>query len=227
MGRQDPSRCGVGVLLYTVPLRRSRPDFPKDTSEATKEPRLSVSSAVDAGLCSSARDASRSSAVSWSRHRTAIITTLDSMNPAPSSFRGVGASLKIVVCAMYPEIILEDVKTVALTAAGHLVAPAAGSTIENTHHMVRIARSPKACHGSSWIVWRASCAEELRPKSGGTKANSTANNRETIVSTETGMSFDFLAQTNAPAWKHPDSKAMQYPRGDCSVCSEAPNMNCG
>ena len=94
-GKQDPIRCGVGLVSDVLLRRRSRPNLePKETSDATKEPRLMVSSS-SVGSAASMHDGSTgsgSSGMSLAWQRRAMITTLNSMHPAPMSFKGRGAS---------------------------------------------------------------------------------------------------------------------------------------
>mmetsp|Transcript_135349 Transcript_135349/g.191501 ORF Transcript_135349/g.191501 Transcript_135349/m.191501 type:complete len:93 (-) Transcript_135349:574-852(-) len=91
---------------------------------------------------------------------------------------------------------LADVKTVALTAAGHLVAPAAGSKIEMEIQTVRVRRSPIACHGLSTTTPKELCSCWKR---GTSKAAGTDKSSETSESSDTGMWADFRAQTKEHA----------------------------
>ena len=99
-GKQAPRRCGSGLEMLRC---RNRLELDvKDTSEATKDPRLSVSSSCGVSQLVaevSGKESSQASSESLPRQRTAIITTLQSMQPAPTNFRGFGASLKRAVCA--------------------------------------------------------------------------------------------------------------------------------
>mmetsp|Transcript_143036 Transcript_143036/g.202331 ORF Transcript_143036/g.202331 Transcript_143036/m.202331 type:complete len:106 (+) Transcript_143036:476-793(+) len=104
---------------------------------------------------------------------------------------------------------LADVKTVALTAAGHLVAPAAGSIMESNTQAVIAESSARACQGFSVTSLRPSSDPECKPRDGGTRASGTLRNSDNTVSRETGMWVDFRAQTKAPAWKHPANIAKQ------------------
>mmetsp|Transcript_37745 Transcript_37745/g.97629 ORF Transcript_37745/g.97629 Transcript_37745/m.97629 type:complete len:104 (-) Transcript_37745:538-849(-) len=102
---------------------------------------------------------------------------------------------------------LEDVYTVALIAAGHRVAPAAGSMMERKVDRLMARKSPSAFQGSAHIGsklawWTIGSIGSTRDK--GTAITTLA--RERIP---TGMSVDFRAHTNEQAWKQPESKARQ------------------
>ena len=80
---------------------------------------------------------------------------------------------------------LEDVKTVALTAAGHLVAPAAGSKMETKTQTVRMTRRPRTCQGLSTI----SSTDSVAPtwQMGGKNAAGTAKTSEAKASWVAGI----------------------------------------
>ena len=118
------------------------------------------------------------------------------------------------------------VKTVALTAAGHRVAPAAGRATADIVHRLITTTSPMATHGSaktgSQLSWLSLCNNiEI------TKAIGTANSKVLKVKTPTEMWADFRAQTKEPAWKQPDNKANQHPRGLWCCPSGRPKRNSG
>mmetsp|Transcript_71055 Transcript_71055/g.169579 ORF Transcript_71055/g.169579 Transcript_71055/m.169579 type:complete len:103 (-) Transcript_71055:512-820(-) len=98
----------------------------------------------------------------------------------------------------------DDVKTVALTAAGHRVEPAAGSVMERAVQAVSKASNPSIIQGCSDIP----CQESCRPGSiGGTKDMGTDINMLLKESTAQETCTDLRAHTKEPAWKHPASNA--------------------
>ena len=95
-GRAAPILCTRSCVLVVKRLRRSRTrleEEQKDTSEATKEPKLSVSSiaSVAAVSVSETFGSSQGSAL---LQGTAISTTLRSMAPAPRTVSSCGSSCK-------------------------------------------------------------------------------------------------------------------------------------
>ena len=116
------------------------------------------------------------------------------------------------------------VKTVALIAAGHRVAPAAGKATAAMVHKLINSNNPKAIPGSAKTGSQLSffCSSI-----GGTRAIGTASSKLQKVKTPTEMWVDFRAHTKEPAWKHPESKAIQHPKGLWCCPSGRPNRNSG
>ena len=117
------------------------------------------------------------------------------------------------------------VKTVALTAAGHLVAPAAGKATADMVQILMTSSKPKAMPGSA----RTGSQLSFLPMGnmGGTKAIGIASSKLVKVKTPTEMWTDFRAQTKDPAWKQPESKAIQHPNGLWCCPSGRPKRNSG
>ena len=118
-----------------------------------------------------------------------------------------------------------DVKTVALTAAGHRVAPAAGKAIAAIVHMLIINNSPSATHGCATTKSHVGFAP--KGSKAGSKAIGTARIRLVKVKTPTEICADFRAQTNEAAWKQPESKANTQPTTLWCWPSGRPKMNSG
>lgn len=95
-------------------------------------------------------------------------------------------------CHRHPETMQAEVITVALTAAGHLVPPAAGKAMEKTQSNSRSTINAEAFQGSA--TTRCQLPACTMGSRGGTNDMKTARNKLVKVNTDTEICCDFRAQ---------------------------------
>ena len=109
----------------------------------------------------------------------------------------------------------DEVKTVALTAAGHRVAPAAGRAIDRVLKSNKSSTSAMAFQGSATTICHF--AAWTMGSKGGINDIKTANSKLLKVKTATEICADLRAQINEAAWKKPESKARNEPKRFCCL----------
>lgn len=94
----------------------------------------------------------------------------------------------------------EEVKTVALTAAGHLVLPAAGSTMDKVVRSTRSNTMSIAVPGSAITGCQLACT---MGSIGGKSDTAVPSSKLQKVRMPTDTSADFRAQMKEAAWRRP------------------------